>query len=138
MLMNKTLYFIGTFLIAAFFITPSFGIAKTPSVDVLDEVCKNAKRENPKAVPAACKDKNPGSNPIYGQKGILTSIINMVSILIGIAAVIMIIVGGLKFITSGSNPQDVTSAREMIIYAAIGLIVAASAQLLVRFILSKL
>jgi hypothetical protein len=111
------------------FIGYSAGTAQ--AVDVL-QVCD----KRPDA--AICKDKNPGSNPIYGQDGILTEIINIISILIGIAAVIMIIMGGLKLITSGSNPQDVSSAREMIIYAAVGLIVAGLAQVLVRFILSKL
>jgi hypothetical protein len=108
------------------------------AVDVLDDVCRNAEKKNPGQTPAACKDRNPGSNPIYGQEGILTEIINLISILIGIAAVVMIIIGGLKFITSGSNPQDVSTAREIVIYAAIGLIVASLAQVLVRFVLSKL
>lgn len=95
---------------------------------------------NRKPNAAVCKDKkaNGNPNPIYGKDGILTEAINIVSILIGVAAVIMIIIGGLKMITSGSNPQDVTSARETIIYAVVGLIVASSAQLLVRFVLSKL
>lgn len=103
-------------------------------VDVFSEVCKKAPDST------ACKEKTEGkkSNPIYGADGILTKVINLLSIVVGIAAVLAIMVAGLKFITSGSNPQQVTVAREMVLYAVVGLIVAALAQLLIRFVLGKL
>jgi hypothetical protein len=44
----------------------------------------------------------------------------------------------LRFITSGNNPQEVNVAREMIIYAIVAIFVAASAQIIVRFWLSRL
>jgi hypothetical protein len=58
--------------------------------------------------------------------------------LVGIVAVIMIIVGGLRYITSGGNDASVTSAKNTILYAIIGLVIVALAQVLVRFTLSKL
>ncbi len=101
-------------------------------MDVLKDACKNNRGA------AACQDKNlGGKNPIFGSEGILTKIINLVSILVGIAAVISIIVGAFKLITSGYNAQEVTTARELIIYALVGLILAAVAQLIVRLVLDK-
>lgn len=112
------------------------------AVDVFDEVCQKEPGST------VCKEKNAQvaaegaseakGNPIFGPNGFLTFIINLMSALIGIAAVIMIIMGGLKFITSGSNPQDVNSAREMVIYAVVGVLIAVSAQLIVRLFLNKI
>jgi hypothetical protein len=66
------------------------------------------------------------------------TIVNLLSAIVGIVAVIMIIVGGLRYITSGGNDTSVTSAKNTILYAIIGLIIVALAQLLVRFTLNKI
>jgi len=68
---------------------------------------------------------------------IVHTIVNLLSALVGIVAVIMIIVGGLRYITSGGNDTSVTSAKNTILYAIIGLIIVAFAQVLVRFTLAK-
>lgn len=64
-------------------------------------------------------------------------IINIISTLIGIIAVVMIIFGGFKYITSGGDSAKLTSAKDTILYAIIGLIIVALAQVIVRFVLSK-
>ena len=64
-------------------------------------------------------------------------IINLLSVVVGLVAVIMIIVGGLRYITSGGSDTSVTGAKNTILYAIIGLIIVAFAQIMVRFILSK-
>ena len=69
---------------------------------------------------------------------IVKTIINLLSAVVGIVAVIMIIVGGFRYITSGGNDASVTSAKNTILYAIIGLVVVALAQVIVRFTLSKL
>lgn len=69
---------------------------------------------------------------------IIHTIVNLLSALVGVVAVIMIIVGGFRYITSGGNDTSVTSAKNTILYAIIGLVVVALAQLIVRFTLSKL
>lgn len=68
---------------------------------------------------------------------VIHTIINLLSVAVGIVAVIMIIVGGLRYITSGGSDTSVTSAKNTILYAIIGLIIVALAQILVRFVLSK-
>jgi len=68
---------------------------------------------------------------------LIHTIINLLSIVVGVVAVIMIIVGGLRYITSGGSDTSVTSAKNTILYAIIGLIIVALAQVMVRFVLSK-
>jgi cytochrome bd-type quinol oxidase subunit 2 len=68
---------------------------------------------------------------------LITSIINIFSLVVGIVAVIMIIIGGLRYITSGGESSNITSAKNTILYAIIGLVVVALAQFLVRFVLAR-
>lgn len=68
---------------------------------------------------------------------IITTVVNVLSVIIGVIAVIMIIVGGLKYITSSGDSGNVTAAKNTILYAIIGLIIVALAQLIVRFVLGK-
>jgi hypothetical protein len=68
---------------------------------------------------------------------IIKTIINIVSVVVGVIAVIMIVFGGLKYITSGGESSNISSAKNTIIYAIIGLVVVALAQFIVRFVLDK-
>jgi len=68
---------------------------------------------------------------------ILTDVINIFSLVVGVVAVIMIIVGGLKYITSGGDSGNVTGAKNTILYAVVGLIIVALAQVIVKFVLTK-
>lgn len=67
----------------------------------------------------------------------LRTIVNILSVIVGIIAVVMIIVAGVKFVTSGGAADKVTSAKNTTLYAVIGLVVVALAQVIVRFVLSK-
>ncbi|MEX2054708.1 MAG: hypothetical protein WD972_00865 [Candidatus Andersenbacteria bacterium] len=67
----------------------------------------------------------------------ITSIVNVLSVIIAIVAVIMIILGGFRYITSAGASDKVTSAKNTIIYALIGLIIVALAQTIVRFVVDK-
>lgn len=63
--------------------------------------------------------------------------INIFSVIVGVIAVVMIIVGGLKYITSGGDSGDITGAKNTILYAVVGLVIVALAQFIVHFVLSK-
>jgi TRAP-type C4-dicarboxylate transport system permease small subunit len=67
----------------------------------------------------------------------LKRIINIFSVIVGVIAVIMIIIGGLKYITSGGESSNVSGAKNTIIYAIVGLVIVALAQFIVRFVLSN-
>lgn len=68
---------------------------------------------------------------------IITAALNVFSTVVGIAGVIMVLIGGYKYLSSGGDSSKTASARGTIIWALIGLIVAAMAQVLVRFVLSE-
>ena len=68
---------------------------------------------------------------------LITDIIDVISVIVGIIAVIMIIVAGLRYITSGGKQESVTGAKNTILYAVIGLVIVALAQLIVHFVLNK-
>lgn len=68
---------------------------------------------------------------------ILNTILTLFSIIVGIAAVIMIMVGGLKYITAAGDASKLTSARHTIVYAVVGLVVAGLAQFMVQFVIQR-
>lgn len=68
---------------------------------------------------------------------LVKTVINIFTWVVGVISVIMIIVGGFKYITSGGESGGVTSAKNTIMYAIIGLIVVALAQVIVRFVLNN-
>ncbi len=56
---------------------------------------------------------------------------------IGALAILMIIISTFRLASSEGNPQEATKARQGIIYSAVGLIVALSAEALVTFVLGS-
>lgn len=84
--------------------------------------------------PIAYNEDNSGE----GVYGLIEDIINIFSIVVGVISVIMIIIGGLKYITSSGDSNNVTSAKNTILYAVIGLVVVAFAQIIVLFVLENI
>ena len=61
-------------------------------------------------------------------------VINVLLFIIGAVAVIMIIIGGIKYVLSNGDSSQITSAKNTIMYAVIGLIVALLAYAIVNFV----
>ena len=68
---------------------------------------------------------------------LIGKVIDIFTLVVGVTSVIMIILGGFKYITSGGDSGNVTGAKNTIMYAIIGLVVVALAQVIVRFVLKK-
>lgn len=68
---------------------------------------------------------------------IIRTVINVFSLVVGVISVIFIIVGGFKYITSGGDTNSVTSARNTIMYAIVGLVIVALSQIMVQFVLNR-
>ena len=77
---------------------------------------------------SVCKGKNETIDPI------VSAIVSVLLFAIGIVSVIMIIVGGLRYTTSNGDPSKVKSAKDTILYAVIGLVVALLAYAIVNFV----
>jgi hypothetical protein len=61
--------------------------------------------------------------------------VSILSLVVGIIAIIIVVISGLRFITSGGDASKVSSAKTSLIYALIGVAVAALAQVLIHFVL---
>jgi len=67
----------------------------------------------------------------------IQNVINLLSVAVGIAAVVMLIIGGFRYVTSAGNAETTKAAKNTILYALTGLVIVALAQLIVNFVLNK-
>jgi hypothetical protein len=72
-----------------------------------------------------------------GVTNAIHAVVNILSIVVGVFAVIVVILAGFKYIASGGDSSKVGNAKNTLIYALIGLVVAALAQLLVHFVINQ-
>ncbi|MDD5071279.1 MAG: hypothetical protein PHQ42_00920 [Patescibacteria group bacterium] len=69
---------------------------------------------------------------------IIASVINVALGFLGIIAVIIILLGGFKWMTAGGNEDKVAEARKLISAGIIGLIIILAAWGIARFVIEKL
>jgi len=72
---------------------------------------------------------------LFGDGSIFTTIVNILLFIIGAICVIMLIWGGIRYTTSAGNAASVTAAKNTIMYAIIGLIIAFLAFAIVNWVL---
>ena len=82
---------------------------------------------------AATTDSN---NKTASAGSVVSQVVNILMFIIGAVSVIMIIWGGFKYVTSGGDSSGVTAAKNTILYAVIGLIVAVLSLVIVNFVLN--
>lgn len=87
---------------------------------------------------AFCEGRNDTGNPLFGSDGILTKAAGILAKVTGIISMFIMAVAGLRFVTSSGDPSKVEAARNAILYAVIGLIVAISGQAIVSLVLNNL
>lgn len=68
---------------------------------------------------------------------LVRSIINLFSWVVGVVSVIMIIIGGFRYVISNGDATKITTAKNTIMYAIIGLLIVAFAQVIVRFVMTR-
>jgi len=68
----------------------------------------------------------------------ITNIINVIIGFLGLAAVIVIILGGVQYTTSAGDPGKVKKAKDTILYGIVGLVIALLAFAIVNFVMSSL
>ena len=69
---------------------------------------------------------------------IFSAITNALIFIIGALSVIMIIVGGLRYVTSNGDPKQAEAARNTIMYAVIGVIIAIASFAIVNFVVTHI
>lgn len=85
----------------------------------------------------ACEAVGGCSDGAEEVSNVIATAINILSAIGGIVAVIIIIINGIRFITSNGDPQATNSARNGIIYALVGILVVVLAQVIVQFVLQR-
>lgn len=103
----------------------------TVYADAAEDACKGIKLIDPTA---KCNNKDEGTK---GFSTLIKRVINVFSVVIGSIAVIMIIIGGFRYIISGGDSSATKSAKDTIMYAVIGLVVVLFAQVIVLFVISN-
>lgn len=144
----KSLRFISALLCtilaaSAMVLLPALLPAASAQENVLDPACQGFNPDDPDA-PLLCKEnkettqQTPSDNKIYGPGGLINNIANIITIVVGIASVIMIIIGGFRYILANGEPNNISGAKDTIMYAVIGLVIALVAQALVIFVINRL
>lgn len=78
------------------------------------------------------------SDDLFGPEGVFSKITNAALFVIGAVSVLMLIYGGIRYTISGGDSKAVTDAKNTILYAIIGIIVALLAYAIVNFVLQRL
>jgi hypothetical protein len=116
----------------------------THAAGAFDDVCNPT--VNPAAAQSSTCHDNPSTdnadptanNPFTGKNGILMRAMKLLATITGIASIIIIIVGAIKYITSAGDATSINSAKNTILYALIGLIISILAQGIILFVISYL
>ena len=92
------------------------------------------------AVQAGANAAHGSSQPaeLFGSAGIFTTLTNTMLFAIGALSVVMLIIGGFRYVVSSGNESSVTNAKNTILYAIIGLVIALLAYAAINFILTTL
>ncbi|MDB5166141.1 MAG: hypothetical protein JWM37_213 [Candidatus Saccharibacteria bacterium] len=107
-------------------------VPATPTLALIDAAASKTE---------ACTGINPdGTNACAGAADpskLVKVIINILSFIVGMLAVLFLIIGGFRYITSNGDSNRTGQAKSTIIYALIGLFIVAIAQLIVNFVLTQ-
>ncbi len=128
-------------LIVAIIAVASVGLA-SPSAHAID-VFKNGCDSKTPAATGAAKSASTGGSNICGASEkddfatIAKNVINTLLYVVGIVAVVMIIIGGIRYASSNGDSSAIQGAKNTILYAVIGLIVAIMAFAIVNFVVAR-
>lgn len=79
-----------------------------------------------------------GADTLFGTNSIWTRIINTILFVAGAIAVLMVIIGGIKYIVSAGDQSGVTSAKNTILYALVGLGIVVVSYAIVNFVIQAI
>ncbi|MBI3984262.1 hypothetical protein HY346_03090 [Candidatus Microgenomates bacterium] len=92
-------------------------------------------------VPTQIGEGKEAAKPANAPDNLLTvikNVVNWVLFIVGFAAVVMLIIGGVRYVVSAGSEDAVGKAKSTILYAIIGLVIAILAYAAVNFIFDAL
>jgi len=87
---------------------------------------------------AAAAKSDDQSGTLFGDEGVFKVITNAALYIIGAVSVLMLIYGGVRYTISMGDEKNVVAAKNTILYAIVGIIVALLAYAIVNFVLDSL
>lgn len=75
---------------------------------------------------------------LFGTDSLLSRVTRVIIFVTGGVSVLMIVIGGLRYVLSNGDPQGISSAKNTILYAIIGLVIALLAEAILRLVLQRL
>lgn len=100
-------------------------VPQAGAINVVQQSCKASPGQ------AICKSKSDDALQM------IKTALNTVLMVLGIVAVIMIIIGAFRYVTSAGEAKNIQSAKDTIMYAIIGLVVAILAFAVVNFVVGQ-
>lgn len=119
-------------ILSVFTLAAVVAVAVPDSAQAAVNVFQNCGANGDTAVCKATGDK------LFGPNSIWTNIINTLIFVTGSISVLMIVIGGLRYATSGGDQGSITSAKNTILYAVVGLILSVMGYAIVNFVLSRI
>lgn len=110
-------------------------IGATASASIANQVCQSSQTAS-SSTGGNCNGSTNSQQVSSSVAKIGRSVVNVFSAIIGVIAVIMLVYGGFRYITSGGATEKVGEAKKTLIWAIVGLIVVALAQVIVNLTLS--
>ncbi len=126
-------YLLLSFLTAFALLTVPVAVSYAENVDLIPgNVCSGDGASSP-----ACKNRASKDDPLTGNGGVLMKVTNVIAWFGGAIAVIMIIYASFTYVTSGGEQSKIKRAKDIILYAIVGLVVIVASRTIVIFVLNK-
>jgi multisubunit Na+/H+ antiporter MnhB subunit len=114
----------------------AFGVVLVPAAVNAQSDC-SIDASNPLSGGSNCTKNESQPANLAGENGVFKTITNVLLFIIGAVSVIMIIYGGITYVTSAGDSTRVQNAKNTILYAVVGLIVAILAFAVVNFVITS-
>lgn len=129
----------SVFIVLGLTLVPATG--SVSAINVFEKGCPGPGGSAPTANNAS--GASGGGATICGATGtdkapdILRTVINTIILVLGMIAVIMIVIGGIRYTTSNGDASQTKAAKDTILYAVVGLVIAILAFPIVNFVLDR-
>jgi hypothetical protein len=87
---------------------------------------------------AQCAKADSAKDNLFAPNGVFSVVANTLIFLVGAVAVIFLIIGGLRYVVSNGDSKAVEGAKNTILYAIVGIVVAVISFALVQFVINAL
>lgn len=85
-----------------------------------------------------CSKGDSQRDDLFGDGGVFETAANTLIFLVGAISVLFLIIGGLRYVISNGDSKNVTAAKDTILYAIIGVVVAIISFALVQFVVGAI